>query len=438
MNKAKIAAYRGDILYFTDNPAKVKNAYEYYENGILYIQDGKVLDVGSYSEIGNKYLAEIVDYSGRLIIPGFVDTHIHYPQIEMIASYGAQLLEWLNTYTFPTEQQFANYEYADKLAQVFLQELINHGTTSALVFATVHPNSVEALFTQAYAKNMRIISGKVLMDRNAPDYLLDTAESAYLDSKALIDKWHDKGRLKYAVTPRFAPTSSDAELAIAGKLLQEYPDIYMHTHLAENHQEIAWVRDLFPWSRSYLDVYDKFGLVTDKSVFAHSIHIDHEDCCTLANKSASIAFCPTSNLFLGSGLFDLDKANEYNIKVGLGTDVGAGTSFSLIQTMSEAYKVTQLRKAFTDNLDAVNPLDPLQNLYLATLGGARALSLDNYIGSFKIGNEADFLVINPNAISALGFRYQHTANLLEKLFAIQTLGDDRVIEHTYIMGKKLK
>lgn len=435
----QITGYRGDILYFTDNPAKSVSAYKYYPNGILYVQDGKVVIAGDYTQLKNKYKqAMIIDYSGKLIVPGFVDAHVHYPQTEMIASYGAQLLDWLNTYTFPTESQFSDYAYANKVANFFLDQLINNGTTTALVFATVDPTSVDAFFNAAYQKNMRMISGKVLMDRNAPGYLTDTPASAYNDSKMLIEKWDNKGRLKYAVTPRFAPTSSESELEAAGRLLKEYPDVYMQTHLAENNQEVKWVHELFPWSRSYLDVYDHYGLVTKHSVFAHSIHIDATDYDIISKKGASIAFCPTSNLFLGSGLFDLDEANKYNVNVGLGTDVGAGTSLSIIQTMNEAYKVTQLRKAFTDHPESVTALDPFEDLYLATLGGARALSLEQYIGSFSSGKEADFVVLNPQSTPLLKLRESKAITLKDRLFAIEILGDDRTVEHTYIMGKKAK
>lgn len=434
-----ITGYRGDILYFTDNPDKVTDAYHYYPHGVLYVKEGKVLDVGQYDKLKGEYQhAVIVDYSGKLIVPGFIDTHVHYPQTEMIASYGHQLLDWLNQYTFPTERQFHYPRHAKKIANFFLDQLINNGTTTALVFATVDPVSVDAFLNAALQRNMRMISGKVLMDRNAPDYLMDTPETAYSDSKKLIEKWNNKGRLKYAVTPRFAPTSSEAELAVAGKLLKEYPDVYLQTHLAENKQEVKWVHQLFPHRRSYLDVYDHYGLVTQHSVFAHSIYINDEDYKVLAKKGSAIAFCPTSNLFLGSGLFNLNKANQYDVHVGLGTDVGAGTSFSLIQTMGEAYKVNQLRKAFTDKPDDVKALDPFEALYLATLGGAKALSFEQYIGSFSPGKEADFVVLNPKSTSLLALRVKHTTALRDKLFALETLGDERTVEHTYIMGKMLK
>ena len=447
-----LVGYRGDILYFTDDPSKASknssasSAYKYYPDGVLYVQNGKIIEAGKYNELKQKYKqAGIIDYSGKLILPGFIDTHVHYPQVEMIASYGHQLLDWLNNYTFPTEQKFKDPEYASQIAKFFLEQLINNGTTTAMVFATVDPVSVEAFFNAALQRNMRMISGKVLMDRNAPSDLLDTPETAYSDSKKLIEHWHIKGRLKYAVTPRFAPTSSNAQLAVAGKLLKEFPGVYMQTHLAENKQEVEWVKQLFPDSRSYLDVYDYYGLVNEHSVFAHSIYIDNQDCKVLAENNSAIAFCPSSNLFLGSGLFNLNKAKEYEIKVGLGTDVGAGTSLSMIQTMSEAYKVCQLRKSccsedrglnisIDNDLDKEVNLDPFEALYLATLGGARALSLDQYIGSFLPGKEADFVVLNTSSIAILDLRVKNSKTLGEKLFAIQTLGDDRAIEHVYIMG----
>lgn len=434
-----LIGYRGEVVYFTDDPTINSEALHHYADGVVYVKEGYILDSGDFNKISHLYPdAKIIDYSGRIITPGFVDTHIHYPQTEMVGSYGTQLLDWLKTYTFPTEEKFADKSYADKAAEQFISLLINHGTTAALVFATVHPNSVDALFEQAQKYTMRLISGKVLMDRNAPDALLDTPESAYNDSKALIEKWHGKGRLSYAVTPRFAPTSTDEELEVAGRLLKEYPTVYLHTHLAENKQEIAWVHDLFPQDRSYLSVYERHGLMTNRAIFAHSIHLDNQDYSTLQQHNSAIAFCPTSNLFLGSGLFNLDEAQRHQIKVGLGTDIGAGTSFSLLTTMNNAYKVTQLRKAYAENPDQVTALSPQKNLYLATLGGARALSLDDKIGSFTSGKEADFIVLNPKASPTLAQRIDHTFSLDDKLFAIEILGDDRTVEHTYIMGKQFK
>jgi guanine deaminase len=436
---AQTIGYRGEVLYFVENPAKNANSYRYYPDGVLYVNSGRVLEAGSYEKLKSSHkTAKIIDYSGKLIIPGMIDTHVHYPQIEMVAAYGDQLLDWLNNYTFPTEKNFSSPDNARRIANSFLDQLITNGTTTALVFSTVSPISVDAFFEASQQRNMRMISGKVLMDRFAPDYLMDTPESGYSQSKELIKKWHNKGRLQYAVTPRFAPTSTPEQLTLAGKLIKEYPDVYVHTHVAENKAEVAWVQELFPKSRSYLDVYDQFGLVTDRSVFAHGIYLDNQDMQTLSKKGGSISFCPTSNLFLGSGLFNIEKAEQNNVKVGLGTDVGAGTSLSILETMNEAYKVNQLRKAFSDDPSKIKPLDPFQLLYLATLGGARALSLDDKIGSFLPGREADFIVLNPESTPLLSARVKGAKDLKEKLFAFEVLGDDRAVQHTFIMGKALK
>lgn len=435
---AETVGYRAEIVYFKADPAKEKEATVHYKDGYLIVKDGYVLRSGDYATIKDQPVDQLINYSGKIITPGFVDTHVHYPQITMISEYGEQLIGWLTTYTFPTEIKYSNHPYASQEASIFLDQLVKNGTTTALVFATSSSVSVDAFFEQALKRNMRMISGKVLMDRNAPAELLDTPQSAYEDSKALIEKWQHKGRLDYAITPRFAPTSTEEELNVAGKLLKEFPDVYLHTHLAENNQEVAWVKELFPKSRSYLDVYDKSGLVTKKSIFAHSIHLDETDYKVMSEKGANIAFCPTSNLFLGSGLFNLDKAHQYNIPVGLGTDVGAGTSLSILQTMDEAYKVTQMRKAFTDKPDDVHSVTPMENLYLATLGGATVLSLQDKIGSLAPGKEADFIVLDPLAGQVLAGRNNESKTIEETLFGIEMLGDDRTVAHTYVMGNKMK
>lgn len=436
---AQVVGYKGEVLYFLSNPSKNADAYKYYKDGVLYVENGRVLEAGNFEQLKSAYKnAKIIDYSGKLIIPGLIDAHIHYPQTEMVAAYGDQLLDWLNNYTFPTERNFSNSTYASRVANLFLDQLVTNGTTTALVFSTVNPVSVDAFFEAAQKRNMRMISGKVLMDRFAPDYLVDTPESGYAQSKDLINKWHNKGRLQYAVTPRFAPTSTPEQLILAGKLVKEYPDVYVHTHVAENKAEVQWVKELFPQSRSYLDVYDQYGLVTKHSVFAHGIYLDATDMKVLSKNGAAISFCPTSNLFLGSGLFNLQNADQHNVNVALGTDIGAGTSFSILQTMNEAYKVNQLRKAYVEDPSAVKPLDPFHSLYLATLGGAVALSLDDKIGSFLPGREADFIVLNADSNPVLSARIKGSKELKEKIFAYQILGDDRSVEHTYVMGKRLK
>nr|WP_059391483.1 guanine deaminase [Pseudomonas toyotomiensis] len=423
-----IKAYRAAILHSLADPAVVgvEQSYEYFEDGILLIENGKVAQVGAAAELLPKLAGvEVQHYRDALITPGFIDTHIHYPQTGMIASYGEQLLDWLNTYTFPTEQQFADKAYASDVAAIFLKELLRNGTTTALVFGSVHPQSVDAFFEQADKLNLRMIAGKVLMDRNAPDYLTDTAESGYAESKALIERWHGKGRLHYAVTPRFAPTSTPEQLELAGKLLGEYPDLYMHTHLSENRKEIEWVKELFPERKGYLDVYDHHKLIGPRAVFAHGVHLCDDECKRLAETGSAVAFCPTSNLFLGSGLFDLNKLEAHGVRVGLGTDVGAGTSFSQLQSLNEAYKVMQLQG---------KKLDPFKSLYLATLGGANALYLDDKLGNFLPGKDADFLVLDYNATPLISYRMQQAKSLEERLFALTMLGDDRAVKETFAAG----
>ncbi|WP_442108886.1 guanine deaminase [Pseudomonas sp. NUPR-001] len=423
-------AYRAAILHSVADPAEVgiEASYQYFEDGLLLIDNGKISALGHASDLLPTLAAdiEVQHYQDALITPGFIDTHIHFPQTGMIGSYGEQLLDWLNTYTFPCEKQFADKAHADKVAKIFIEELLRNGTTTALVFGSVHPTSVNAFFEEAERLDLRMIAGKVMMDRNAPDYLTDTAESSYVESKALIARWHGKGRLHYAVTPRFAPTSTPEQLALAGQLLGEFPDLYMHTHLSENLKEIDWVKELFPERKGYLDVYDHFKLLGERSVFAHGVHLCDDECQRLAETGSAVAFCPTSNLFLGSGLFNLPQAERFKVKVGLGTDVGAGTSFSLLNTLNEAYKVMQLQGA---------RLSPFKSLYLATLGGAQALYLDDRIGSLKPGNDADFVVLDYKATPLMDYRIQQSNSIDETLFVLMTLGDDRTIKQTFAAGR---
>lgn len=426
-----LTIHRGSILHFLSNPATSENlesSYQYLEDGGLVIENGRILDCTSFTEATRSHpKANIIIHENALLLPGFVDTHIHYPQTEMIAAYGEQLLEWLNTYTFPTEQQFSDPAHAKKISKIFLDELLRAGTTTALVFGTVHPVSVEALFSEASTRNLRLIAGKVMMDRNCPETLQDTAEQSYLESKELIDRWHNHGRLQYAVTPRFAPTSTREQLDKAGQLLQEHPSVYLHTHLSENKDEVAWVQSLFPNSDGYLDVYDQSNLLGRRSVFAHAIHLKDCEWTRLRETQSGIAFCPTSNLFLGSGLFDFERANQEGVRVGLGTDIGAGTSFSILETINEAYKVQQLRG---------DSLSPFQSLYLATLGGADTLDLSDQIGNFEKGKEADFIVLDRAATPLMDFRLQQCHTLFEELFVFSMLGDDRCIRETWIMGER--
>ena len=425
-------AYRGEILHFLADPAKVseEESYQYFEDGLLVIKNGLVEAVGNAQELLATLAADIkvTQYDNGLIMPGFIDTHVHYPQAEMIASYGAQLLEWLENYTFPEEKQFADIEHGKRVAEFFLTQLLDAGTTTALVFGTVHKESVEAFFTIAQQKKLRMICGKVLMNQNCPDDLQDTTESGYVDSKALIEKWHNTDRLLYAVTPRFAPTCSTEQLNKAGELLKEFPDVYLHTHLSENKDEIAWVSELFPDSDGYLDVYDKSSLLGRRSVFAHGVHLHDHECQRLSDTNSAIAFCPTSNLFLGSGCFNLKQAEEFDVNVGLGTDIGAGTSFSMLTTLNEAYKTQQLRG---------DKLSPFKSFYLATLGGAVALDLEGTIGNFTKGAEADFIVLDYQATPLMARRIARCKTLTEKLFALSILGDDRHVKATHIMGERI-
>ncbi|NDJ19662.1 guanine deaminase [Myxacorys almedinensis] len=434
-NPSSLHAIRGTFLDFINDPfyASDADSVRYISDGLLVVENGAIADFGTYDDLHNRYANLPTEtYFNKLITPGFIDTHIHYPQYEMVAAYGEQLLEWLNKYTFPTEGKFHDYAYAQKIAALFLDELLKNGTTTALVFATVHPQSVDAFFEVASRLNLRMICGKVLMNRYAPDFLTDTPQRAYEESKKLIQKWHNNGRLLYAVTPRFAITSTDEQLRLAGQLLQEFPDVYLHTHLSENLQEVEWVAELFPNSKSYLDVYDRAGLVGKTSVFAHGVQLTDEEFQRLSHAKAAISFCPTSNLFLGSGLFKLHTAKSATmpIKVGLGTDIGAGTSFSMLQTMSEAYKVVQLQN---------QSLSAFKALFLATLGGAIALSLDDKLGNFDPGKEADFVVLDPQATPLMavrnqGFPAKSREELSDQVFGTLMLGDDRAIHAVYVAG----
>ncbi|MEI7378050.1 guanine deaminase [Dickeya chrysanthemi] len=421
-------AYRASLLHFIADPLHDPQAAHFIDDGLLLVRDGRILDAVPYDALTetDRRAMTVIDYRGRLLMPGFIDTHIHFPQTEMIACYGEQLLSWLDTYTFPTERKFADEEYARQRATFFIQELLRHGTTSALVFATVHPQSVDALFSAAEDKHMCLIAGKVMMDRHAPDDLCDTAQQSYDESKALIEKWHRRGRLRYAVTPRFAPTSTPAQLALAGRLLREYPDVYLHTHLCENPDEIAWVKSLFPERRDYLDVYHHHGLTGRRSVFAHAIHLQPDEIHTLAHSHSAVAFCPSSNLFLGSGLFRLHPLKAAGIRIGMGTDVGAGTSLSLLQTLSDGYKVQQLQG---------EKLSAREGLYQATLGAAAALSLDDQLGNFLPGKTADFVVLDWAATPLQRLRQQQSTSLDSRLFALMMQGDDRNISATYVHGE---
>lgn len=425
-----VRAIRGCIVHCLHDPGDHDDpaALEVFEDGLLIIEDGKVAAIGPAPALLATLndAVPVEDKTGQLIVPGFIDCHLHYAQTDMIASHGKQLLEWLEQYTFPTEGRFASEAVARDTATFFMQELLRNGTTSALVMGTVHKQSVTPLFEQAQSLGMRLAAGKVMMDRNAPDYLLDSAESGYRESHELLERWHGVDRLSYAITPRFAPTSSPQQLEAVAKLARQYPDAYVHSHLSENHGEVAWVQELFPNSKSYLDVYDRYGLVRERSLYAHCIHLSDDDRRRMAESGATAVFCPTSNLFLGSGLFNHGEARAAGVQVGMGTDVGAGTSFSMLRTAAEAYKVSQLTNT---------PLSPARMLYLATLAGAKSLDVDAHIGNLSVGKEADFVVLDPKATALLERRCARTNSLRETLFAVFMLGDDRCVAQTWLYGE---
>jgi guanine deaminase len=426
----KLQAYRASVLHFHADPAFTPDAFHWHEDGLLIVDGDKIHAAGDYAALAPTLPEGVTvhDYRGKLIMPGFIDTHLHFPQTDMIASPAPSLLPWLETYTFPTERQFGDQAHAREVAEFFLDELLRCGTTTAMVYCTVHKESVDAFFDASEARNLRMVAGKILMDRHCPDFLCDTAEAGARDSEDLIRKWHKRGRSLYAITPRFAPTSSEAQLQLAGELAAAYPDTFIQTHVSENHAECAWVRELYPKSRSYLDVYDSHGLMRERAMFGHCIWLDDTDFARMAATGASAAICPTSNFFLGSGLFDFEKADAARVNLSLATDVGGGTSFSMLQTMNEAYKVARLKGSY---------LPAARMFYLATLGAARSMQLEGSIGSFAPGAEADFIVLDPACTPLLARRTERCANLEELLFVLALLGDDRAIQATYAAGRKV-
>lgn len=430
-----VCLYLGQIFYFHDNPALYSTqakgqAYCYLADGALLVDSkGEILACGEAKDLCQRYPAAArTDYRPYLIMPGWIDTHTHYPQAAVVASYGATLLDWLARYTFPAEARFAEKAYAEQAAAFFLAELFRQGTTSACVYPTSHTASVEALFTAAQQHEMRLIAGKVLMDRNAPSSVCEANEQAIAGTRALIARWHKKGRLLYALTPRFAPTSSPQQLRSLQALKEEFSDLYIQTHLAETQAELAWVATLFPKQRSYLEVYDHFGLLGAQSIFAHCLHLSEENWQRLAAAQCCISHCPSSNLFLGSGLFPWRKTADLGLGLTLGSDVGGGTSFSLLRTLQAAYQVSAL---------AGSPLNSLDAFYALTLGAAKALGLDSYLGSLTPGKEADFIVIKGEATPLQTLRWQQAESWEEKLFSLMILGDDRNIAATYVKGKKV-
>ena len=430
MSHPHVRAFRASILHYRDDPGTLSSnaSHEFHEDGLLVVEEGRVARMGPAPPLLASLPrdVEVVDRRGSLILPGFVDAHVHYSQTDVIASAGRNLLHWLEEYTFPEEARFAERAHADEVAEFFLDQLLANGTTTALVFCTVHRASADAFFEAAERRNVRMGAGQVMMDRLCPPNLRDTPDSARKDAHELIERWDGKGRLHYAITPRFAITSSSEQLKLAGELARAHPSAFIHTHVAEQPDEVAKVRELFPNSRSYLDAYAHRGLLRERAIYAHCLYLDQADRERMQSAGAAAAFCPTSNLFLGSGLFDIAAADAAGLRFALGTDVGAGTSFSMLRTLDEAYKVAQLRGQH---------LSALRGFYLATLGGARALRLDDRIGSFATGREADFIVLDPDATPLLARRMRSARTLEERLFAWMILGDERAVRECYVLGE---
>ncbi len=428
---------RGEILTFYDNPfhTNPEKCYLHYSDGLIIIQDGIIIDVGEYNKIHQLYseISDIEHYTDSLIMPGFIDCHIHYVQSPIIGSYGDTLLEWLEQYTFPMETRYSDKNFADKVAKIFFRQILEQGTTTANVFATTFETSVDAFFEESEKYNTRMICGKVLQDQNLPDPLKDiSAEESVTLSEKLLKRWHKKGRQLYAVIPRFVPTSSKEQLQMAGQLYQKYKNegVYLHTHLNESEEEIAWVKRLFPNSINYTSVYDSFGMIDNNSILAHCCLMKEEEWELMHKSDSSVAHCPSSNLFLGDGIFKYWEATRSDraVKTGIATDVGGGTNFSILRQLNEVYKTAMLNKK---NIDA------LKCFYMATRGGAEALNLEDKIGSIAPGYEADLAVIDLKASDFIEWRLTFTSSLFEKLFVIISLGLDNMNKATYIAGEKV-
>ena len=426
----RTVAVRGHAITYTGDPFFDESAFVDVEDALIISTDGVITAFGSYEETKSQLPegVEVTHYSDHLICAGFIDTHIHYVQTGIIGAFGSQLIDWLNHYTFIEEQNFADRGHADEIAKRYFDELMRNGTTTAVTFCAVYPDSVDAFFEESQRRGTRMIGGKVLMDRNAPDGLLDTAQSGYDDSKALIGRWHDNGRQLYAITPRFAPTSTPEQLEAAGTLWKESPGTFVHTHVSENVSEIQWVQSLFPDRAGYLDVYDHYGLLGRRSVLAHGVHLTARERRRVLGDRLGDSALPDVQPVLGvSGLFHVNDAKDpkHPMHVGLGTDIGAGTSFSLLATMNEAYKVAELN---------TYPMNSIKSFYLATLGGASALDLGDKIGSLAVGKEADFVVLDPNATPLLSYRAGRAESTEELMFVLSIMADDRSVAATYIAG----
>ena len=422
---------RGRALTFHRAPERPddERAWSYWNDAGIAIEDGRITAIGEFSEVSKSYPGDVIDYRPHLIMPGFIDPHLHFVQMQVVGSYAANLLEWLNTYTFIEEQKFASSEHGRRIASAFFDTLIRHGTTTAVAYCSVHPASVDAFFSEAAKRDMLMIGGKCMMDRNCPPELRDTPQTGYDDSVALVEKWHGKGRAHYAITPRFAITSTPAQLDMVGQLRREYPHLHLQTHLSENAAEIEYTAELFPDEPDYLGVYERYGLVGEKCLFGHAIHLTDREVAVMAETGSVAVSCPTSNLFLGSGLFDHDRLAGAGVPIAVATDIGGGTSYSMLQTLDEMYKVLQLRG---------QRFHPLLAFYRVTLGNALALGLADRVGTLEPGSDADLVVLNASATPEMAIRMETVETLPGELFLLQTRGDDRAIVQTYVAGRALK
>ncbi len=426
---------RGRTLSFLRWPETIDDhaAYRHEEDGGLLVRDGKIVAAGPYAAVESQAGegAKRVDHRPHLIMPGFIDAHVHFPQMQVIASYGAELLDWLNTYTFPEETKFRDAQHGRRIARLFLDEVMRHGTTTVAAYCSVHRQSAEAFFEESHARNMLNVAGKVMMDRNAPDGVLDTPQSSYDDAKALIGEWHGRGRQHYAITPRFAITSSPEQMEMAGALTKEFPGLHVQTHLSENHAEIAYTCELYPWAKDYTHIYERYGLMGGKTLLGHCIHLSEREADALSETGAVAVFCPTSNLFLGSGLFDYQRyrRREKPIRIASATDVGGGTSYSMLRTMDEGYKVIALNG---------EKLNPFQSFWQITRGNAEALSVAEKVGTLEAGTDADIVVLDSRATPGMRLRMETVGALAEELFLLQTMGDDRAVREVYVAGRPAK
>ena len=420
--------FLGQTIAFKASPFDFgPDAAETDSHGGVLVEHGRIAEVGHGPDMQARHPdAEVTDYGRHVILPGFVDAHVHYPQTAIIASWGKRLIDWLNTYTFPEEMRFGDADYAADIAGRYLDLALSNGTTTAASFATIHPESVDAIFMAAEARGMRMVAGKTCMDRNAPDGLQDTVQSAYDDSKALLERWNGKGRLGYAITPRFSPTSTREQLEALGALWSEHPECLMQTHLSEQVDEVAWVRDLFPEAEDYLSTYEAAGLIGPGALFGHAIHLTEREIARLSETGSAVVHCPTSNTFIGSGLFDAAGLARRNVTVGLATDTGGGSSFSMLRTMAAAYEVAQLRG---------QALHPSTLLWLATAGSAKAMRLDDKIGTLAIGKEADLVVLDLASTDAIRQRSERANDIWESVFPTIMMGDDRAIHDVIIAGQ---